>query len=107
MARLEEQKNPINKIMALRIPDGQRSNPIREEVAGIETRMMRNNVNTSKVDLHNVESRMHGRNNKEQITTYEKKPKTSPNFNNLLEQKRSDKFISSIEDRLDNKRNKT
>lgn len=104
MARLEEQKNPINKIMALRIPDGERSNPIREEVAGIETRMMRNNSNTSEPYLHNLESRMHGRNNKEQITTYDKKPKTSPNFNKILENKRGNEEILSTEIRLNNKR---
>ncbi len=53
MARLDEHKNPLNKNMLLNIKDGERSNPIREELASLETRMQKEKLNNTKHNISN------------------------------------------------------
>lgn len=57
MGRLDEHKNPQNEVMKLRIKDGERSNPIREELASTETRMVKEDINNSSFSvLDNIET---------------------------------------------------
>lgn len=56
MARLDEHKNPDNEVMKLRIKDGERSNKMREELATVETRMRKEDMNdTEHSVLSNIE----------------------------------------------------
>ena len=56
MARLDEHKNPDNETMKLRIKDGERSNKMREELATVETRMRKEDMNdTEHSVLSNIE----------------------------------------------------
>jgi len=59
MSRLEEIHHPDNEVMKLRIKDGERSNPIRRELAGTEVRMRGADLNdTENSPKDNMEKRL-------------------------------------------------
>jgi hypothetical protein len=99
-SRLEEVVNPDTEVMKLRIPDGERSNPIRRELAGTEVRMRRADLNdTANSPKDSFEKKLEGdgpsAHRGTEDNTYEDK----------LDKKRgTGEVVGSLEQRLDERR---